>query len=125
VLASIRIKLGGRRIRYVAAVQVGNNGDVIPYLVLVGPAFLRIEGVAHRYIGRPTNAGIRAARIKQSRKEITCIVSRCRTKPRRAGHWAPRQMCRTTAVGEAVSFPYKIVPDPTMAAVGEFHEASA
>jgi hypothetical protein len=27
-------------------------------------------------------------------------------------------------VGEAVSFPYKIVPDPTMAAVGEFHEAS-
>jgi hypothetical protein len=60
VLASIRIKVEGRRIRYVAAVQVGNNRDVIPYLVLVGASFLRIEGVAHRYIGRPTNAGIRA-----------------------------------------------------------------
>ena len=34
----------------------------------------------------------------------------------------PRQK---PSVGEAVSFPYKIVPDPTMAAVAESHEALA
>ena len=34
----------------------------------------------------------------------------------------PRQKL---SVGEAVSFPYKIVPNPTMAAVAESHEALA
>jgi hypothetical protein len=60
VLTSIRIKVEGSGICHVAAGQIGNDRDVIPYLALVRPAFLRIKGVAHRYIGRPTNAGIRA-----------------------------------------------------------------
>ena len=75
MLTSIRIKVEGSRIRHVAAGQVGNDCDVIAYLVLVRPAFLRIKGVAHRYIGRPSNTGIRAVRIKQLRKEIACIVA--------------------------------------------------
>jgi hypothetical protein len=39
-----------------------------------------------------------------------------------------RELFYTTSepsVGEAVSFAYKTVPDPTMAAVAESHEASA
>lgn len=40
------------------------------YLVLVRPALLRIEGVGHRYVWRPSNTGIRAVRLKQLRKEL-------------------------------------------------------
>ena len=47
MLTSIRIKVEGSRIRHVAAGQIGNDRDVIPYLILVRPAFLRIKGVAH------------------------------------------------------------------------------
>ena len=45
--------------------------------------------------------------------------------------WLPvgeRELFYTTSelsVGEAVSFPYKTVPDPAMAAVAESHEALA
>jgi hypothetical protein len=65
MLTPIRIEIEGSRIRHVAASLIRNDGDVIAYLVLLRPSFLRIKGVADRHIGRPGNAGIRAVRIKQ------------------------------------------------------------
>lgn len=76
MLTSGRIEVKRSRIRHVASRQVGNDGDVIANLILIRPAFLRVERVAHRHIWRPGNTGIRAIRIKQLRKEIARIVAR-------------------------------------------------
>ena len=98
VLTSRRIKVKRSRIRHVTASQVGYDGDVIPYLILVRPAFLRIERVAHCYIGRPGNTGIRAIRIKQLGKQIACIVASVVPNRVEPTIGRTRQMCRTNAI---------------------------
>jgi hypothetical protein len=51
VLAPDRIEVERGRIRYVAAVQIGNDGDVITYLILVGPSFLWINASVTETLG--------------------------------------------------------------------------
>jgi hypothetical protein len=64
VLSSARIEVESGGIRHIAPRIVGNDGNVITYLALVGPTFERIKGIAHRHIGRPANAAIGAEGIE-------------------------------------------------------------
>ena len=59
-----RIKVERGRISYIAARVIGNDGDVVAYLVLVRIAFERIKRSTDRDVGRPGYTAIRAIRIK-------------------------------------------------------------
>ena len=65
VLAVVRIEVKGSSIRDVAARLIGDNGDVVAYLVLVRIAFERVERIAHRNVSRPGYTGVSAKGIKQ------------------------------------------------------------
>ena len=59
-----RIKVERGRISYIAARVIGNDGDVVAYLVLVRIAFKRIKGSTDCDVGRPGYTAIRAIRIE-------------------------------------------------------------
>jgi len=59
----VQVKRG--RIRYVAAGVIGDDGDVVPYLVLLWPSLSRIECCAYRDVRRPCRTCICAVGIKQ------------------------------------------------------------
>jgi hypothetical protein len=64
VLTTGRVKVKRRRISHVTARVIRNDGDVITYLVLLWPAFGRIESRAYRNVRRPGAACVRAIGIK-------------------------------------------------------------
>lgn len=64
MLAPARIEVKCRRIRYIPARIVGDNGNVIAYFALVRIAFKRIKRIAHCNVRRPRNSGIRAIGVE-------------------------------------------------------------
>jgi len=64
MLVSVLVEVKRGRVRYVTSGFIGDDGDVVAYLVLVRIAFGRIKRVAHRNVRRPGNAGIGAEGIK-------------------------------------------------------------
>ena len=64
VLITAWIEVERGRIRHIASCVIRHDCDVVAYLVLVRPAFKRIEKVAYRYVRRPRDAAIGAVRIK-------------------------------------------------------------
>ena len=75
MLSSSRIKVVGSRICHVAAGVIGYDGDVIPYLVLVGIAFEWSKRIAHCHIGRPGDAAIGAVGVEQLRVGVIGCVA--------------------------------------------------
>lgn len=65
VLVAIRIKVERSGIRYIASRFVRDDGDIVPYLILIRIAFERVERIAHRNVSRPGYTGVSAKRIKQ------------------------------------------------------------
>ena len=65
VLVAIRIKVKGSGIRDIAARFVRDDGDIVPYLILIRIAFERVERIGHRNVSRPGHTGVSAKRIKQ------------------------------------------------------------
>ena len=64
MLASIRVEVKGRGVSHVAAGFIGNDGDIVAYLVLIRVAFERIKRIAHCYIRRPRHASVGAEGIE-------------------------------------------------------------
>jgi hypothetical protein len=64
VLSPARIEIERGGIGDIAAGSIRNNGDVIPYLVVAGIAFVRIKRIAHSDVRRPGNAGVGAVGIE-------------------------------------------------------------
>ena len=64
MLSVVRIEVERSRVRYVAAGFIGNDGDIVAYLVLVGITLRRIKRVARSNIGRPGDASVGAIGIK-------------------------------------------------------------
>ena len=64
MLAPARVEIEGSRVCHVASGIIGYDGDVIAYFVLNRPAFQRIEGIAHNYVGRPGTTTIGAVRVE-------------------------------------------------------------
>jgi hypothetical protein len=73
VLTSVRIEVERGGVGDVTASLVGNDSDVIADLILVRPAFLRVERIAHRHIWRPSNAGVSAVGVEKLRIEIVRV----------------------------------------------------
>ena len=64
MLAPARVEVERGGIRHIGSGVIRYERDVVAYLILVGPAFQRIKGVAHRYVRRPANAAVRAVRVE-------------------------------------------------------------
>jgi hypothetical protein len=64
VLSPAGVKVESGRICDIAPGVIGHNGDVIAYLVLNRPAFQRVEGITHSYVGRPGDAAISAVGVE-------------------------------------------------------------
>ena len=75
VLIPVRIEVKCSRIRHVAPSIVGDDSDVIAYLVLIRIAFERIKRVANRHIGSPSDAGVSAIGIEKLRVRVVRGVS--------------------------------------------------
>jgi hypothetical protein len=77
-LAPARVKIKSGGIRHIPACIVGDNSDVVPYLVLVRIAFERIKRGADRDVLRPGNTAVRAKGIEQLRigvvRRVPCVV---------------------------------------------------
>ena len=71
MLSVVRIEVERSRVRHVAAGFIGNHGDIITYLALVGIAFEWIKRIAHRHVWRPCHASVGAKGIEQLR---VCVV---------------------------------------------------
>ena len=76
MLSRRRIQVECGRIRYVAAGVIGDDGDVVPYLVLLWPALSRIECLAYRDVRRPRRTCVCAVGIKQLRLKIVPRIAR-------------------------------------------------
>jgi len=76
MLSRRRIQVECGRIRYVAAGVIGDDGDVVPYLVLLWPALSRIECCAYWHIRRPRRTCVCAVGIKQLRLKIVPRIAR-------------------------------------------------
>ncbi len=76
VLPVVRVKVKGCRIRYVSAGFIGDDCDVVTYLVLVRIALKRIKRVTHCHVRRPGNTGIGAKGIEQLRVSIVGSIAR-------------------------------------------------
>jgi hypothetical protein len=76
VLASLRIKVKGGRVSYVASSFVRYHRDIIAYLALVRIAFERIKRIAHCHVRRPGRAGVSAKRIEQLGVRVIGSVAR-------------------------------------------------
>jgi hypothetical protein len=75
VLAAVGIEVKRGRIRHVATRIVGDDRDVIAYLILHRPAFERSKRIAHRNIRRPSHPAIGAVRVKQLGVSVVCSVA--------------------------------------------------
>jgi len=64
VLSPVRVEVERGGIRHIAPCVIGNDRDVIAYLVLIRIAFEGIKGIAHRNVSRPGDAAVRAKRIE-------------------------------------------------------------
>jgi hypothetical protein len=64
VLAPARVEVERGGIRHIGSGVIRYERDVIAYLILVGPAFQRIERGAHGYVRRPSNTPIGAVGIE-------------------------------------------------------------
>ena len=64
VLAVVRVEVEGRRVSNITPGLVRYDRDVVAYLALVRIAFERIKRVAHRYVGCPGEAPVRAPGIE-------------------------------------------------------------
>jgi hypothetical protein len=64
MLAPGRIEVERGGIGHVAAAVVGHYRNIIAYLLLHRPPFVRIKRIADRDISRPCHAAIRAVRIE-------------------------------------------------------------
>jgi hypothetical protein len=64
MLPSRRIEIKCGRIRHITAGFIGNDGNIVAYLILVRIAFERIKRIAHGNVRRPGNTGIGAPGIK-------------------------------------------------------------
>ena len=62
IAAGVKIECGG--VRHVTSGVVRHDGEIIAYLILVGPPFERIKGIAHWHVGRPCNAAVGAVGIE-------------------------------------------------------------
>jgi len=65
MLSAVRIEVERGRIRHVAPGVVGHDRNVIAHLVLHGVAFEGIKRIAHRDVGRPCQAAVRAPGVEQ------------------------------------------------------------
>ena len=72
----VRVEVESSRIRNVTAGIIGNNRNVIAYLVLIRIALERIKRIAHRNIRRPGHAGIGTKGIEKLRVRVVGSVSR-------------------------------------------------
>lgn len=70
----IKVKRSG--IRHVTASVIGDNGDVISYLILLWPALSRVERCGYRNVRRPRRTRICAVGIKQLRLKIVRRIPR-------------------------------------------------
>ena len=70
VLTTAWIEVECGRIRHIASCVIRHDCNVITYLVLVRPAFKRIEKVAYLYVSRPGNPSIGAVGIEQLRIDV-------------------------------------------------------
>ena len=64
VLTAVRIEVERGRVSDVPTSLIGNDGNVIAYLILVRIAFLRVKRVAHRDVRRPGHTRVGAIGIK-------------------------------------------------------------
>jgi len=64
MLPASRIEIKCRRIRHVASGVIGDDRNVVAYLVLHWIAFEGIERIAYRDIGRPRHAAVGAPGIE-------------------------------------------------------------
>jgi len=76
VLIRVWVEIERGRIRCVGTRVIGNNGNVIAYLVLLWIAFERSKRIAHGNVGRPCDAAIRAERIEQLGIRVICSIAR-------------------------------------------------
>ena len=76
MLIGVRVEIKRRGIRHIASGIIGNDGDVIAYLVLNRIAFERSKGVAHGNVRCPRDAAICAERIEQLGIRVIRSVSR-------------------------------------------------
>ena len=89
VLIPVRIEVKRSRIRHIAPSIVGDDGDIIAYLVLIRIAFERIKWVANRHIESPSDAGVSAIGIEKLRVRVVGSVARVvpdRVEPSIGGH---------------------------------------
>ena len=75
VLIPVRIEVKRSRIRHIAPSIVGDDGDIIAYLILIRIPFERIKWVANRHIGSPSDAGVSAIGIEKLRVRVVRGVS--------------------------------------------------
>ena len=75
-MPGVRVDVKCSRVRYVTASFIGNHCNVIADLVLIRITEERIERVAHRNIGRPRIASVRAIRIEELRVGVVRGVAR-------------------------------------------------
>ena len=76
VLIPVRIEVKRGRIRHIGPSIVGDDSDIIAYLVLVRIAFERIKRIAHRNVRRPGHAGVSAIGIEKLRVSVVRCISR-------------------------------------------------
>ena len=76
MLVPVRVEVKRGGIRHVASRIIGNNRDVIPYLLLVRITFEWIKRITHRYVRRPGHAGVRAKGIEKLSVSVISSVSR-------------------------------------------------
>jgi hypothetical protein len=76
MLAPARVEVERGGIRHIGSGVIRHERDVVAYLILVGPAFQRIKGVAYRYVRRPGHAAISAIRVEQLRIGVIRSVPR-------------------------------------------------
>lgn len=78
MLSVVRVEVKRGRVRYVTTGFIGNDRDIIAYLVLVRITFEWIKRIAHRHVGRPCHASVGAEGIEQLRicvvGSIPCVI---------------------------------------------------
>ena len=74
MLVPLRIEVERGRVGYVTTCVIRYHRDVIADLVLVRIALLRIKQIAHRNVGRPGDAAIRAPRVEHLRIDVVSAV---------------------------------------------------
>ncbi len=76
VLIPVGIEVKRGRIRHIGPSIVGDDSDIIAYLVLVRIALERIKRIAHRNVRRPGHAGVSAIGIEKLRVSVVGGISR-------------------------------------------------